>query len=254
MSGSRQWIFMILAVIIEATCCEAQIKVPRAAFIPEINADASWMRRVAEQQGVLTNQPCRVCFMGDSLTEFWLHTGRATWDGEFAPLKAINLGLTGDRTEHILYRIQKLEFWRAKPQLVVLLMGTNNLGREVPDKPEDVVRAIAAGVTMLRAKIPQASILVLTIPPSGDEPESALRQRIKQTNALLLQMKWPDRVRLLAIYDAMVDERDRWREGLTLDGTHFSAAGYAKLAGLILPVAAETLPDVSTNGKSLKPK
>ena len=199
------------------------------------------MRRVAGQQGVLTNQPCSICFIGDSLTEFWLHTGRATWEAAFAPLKAANLGLAADSTEHILNRIQRLEFRRANPKLIVLMMGTNNLGMVPPDEPEEVARAVRTAVTMLRAKLPQASILVLTIPPGGDEPRSALRKRIQQTNALLSQTSLPERVRVLETYSALVDEQDRWRDGFTQDGTHFTAAGYAKLAELLTPVVKEML-------------
>lgn len=199
------------------------------------------MRRVAGQQSVLANQPCSICFIGDSLTEFWLHTGRATWDAAFAPLKAANLGLAADRTEHILNRIQRLEFRRANPKLIVLMMGTNNLGMVPPDEPEDVVRAAHTAVTVLRARLPRASILLLTIPPSGDEPRSALRRRIQQTNALLSQTSWPEGVRVLQTYPALVDEQDRWRSGFTQDGTHFTAAGYAKLAELLTPVVKEML-------------
>ena len=241
MSGARQWILMMVAISLTPTFCEAQKKVPRAAFMPEPVSEASWMRRVAEQQGVLTNQPCSVCFIGDSLTEFWLHTGRATWEASFAPLKAANLGLAADRTEHILNRIQRLEFRRANPKLIVLMMGTNNLGMEPPDEPEDVVRAVRTAVTMLRAKLPQASVLVLTIPPSGDEPHSALRKRIQQTNALLSQALWPEKVQVLQTYAALVDEQDRWRDSFTQDGTHFTAAGYARLKELLLPVVKEIM-------------
>ena len=204
-------------------------------------ADKGWTRRVDQHQRLLTNQPWQVCFIGDSLTEFWQHAGKATWEKEFSPLKAINLGIAGDRTEHILNRIQRLDFHRANPRLVVLMMGTNNFGREPPDKPEDVVRAIRAAVDMLRAKLPQASVLVLTIPPSNLAAESPSRMRIKEANSLLVQLTWPERVRVLDVYDAFVDGSGRWRRGLTLDGTHFSPAGYARLAELVSPVVKEML-------------
>lgn len=241
MSGSCQRIFLIAGVILVTSSGQAQTKQPRAPFAPEPIAEAGWMRRVAEQQGMLANQPCQVCFIGDSLTEFWLHTGRAAWEMTFAPLKAINLGLAADRTEHILNRIQRLEFRRANPKLVVLMMGTNNLGMTPPDNPEDVARAVVAGVTFLRTKLPKASILLLGIPPSGGEANSPLRQCIRQTNRLLKGHKWPERMQYLEVYEAMVDEHDQWRTGFTLDGTHFSEAGYAHLAGLISPAVAELL-------------
>lgn len=240
MSGSCQWIFLV-AVGLVPELVQAQAVPPRAAFKPQPIAEAGWMRRVAEQQGALTNQPCQTCFIGDSLTEFWLHTGRATWDAIFAPMKPINLGLAADRTEHILNRIQRLEFRRANPKVIVLMMGTNNLGMTPPDSPEDVARAVTTGVSLLRTKLPKASILVLGIPPSGGTPNSPLRQRIRQTNVLLKEGKWPDGVQYLNVYPELVDDSDRWRANFTIDGTHFSEAGYAHLGGLISPVIAGLL-------------
>lgn len=244
MHYTKSYLIALMALLVAASSgifCLGQTMPARAAYVAEPVKDVVWLRRVGEQQAWLANQPCRVCFIGDSLTEFWLHTGRATWDLEFAPLKAINLGLAADRTEHILNRIQRLEFRRANPQLVVLMMGTNNLGMAMPDTPEDVLRAVATAVNLLRAKLPGASVLVLTIPPSGDEPNSTLRHRIKQTNTLLRAVKWPEQVRLLPVYETLVDDHDRWREGFTLDGTHFSDAGYAQLGEILTPVVREML-------------
>ncbi len=242
MSATRQW-FLLMLALLTAACCEAQTKPARTPYTPEPNTDPGWKSLLNRQQGWLNNHSCRVCFIGDSLTEFWKEIGRSSWEKEFAPLKAINVGISGDRTEHILHRIQRLDFRRANPKVIVLMMGTNNLGMTPPDHPEDVVHAVKAGVAMLRAKLPQASILVLTIPPSGDEPNSPLRQSIKQANALLMKHKWGERVRLLSVYDTMVDGQDRWREGFTLDGTHFSESGYGKLSELVSPVVKDILTE-----------
>ena len=239
-------VIQLLGMAFCATCGLGQEAAARAAYVPEPVREAGWLRRVAEQQGLLANQPCRVCFVGDSLTEFWLHTGRAAWDLEFVPLKAINLGLAADRTENILNRLHRLEFRRANPKLIVLMMGTNNLGMQKPDKPEDVLRAIVTAVTLLRTRLPQAAILLLTIPPSGEEPNSPLRQRIRETNSLMGATKWPERVHLLSVYEKLVDAEDRWREGYTLDGTHFSETGYARMAEILSPVVREMLVETET--------
>jgi lysophospholipase L1-like esterase len=237
------FIVQIMACVVAFAACGQTPTAPvnRSADRPQAIMEPGWFRRIATHQGVLTNNPCRVCFIGDSLTELWGHTGKAEWDLHFASLKAANLGLTADRTEHILERIRRLDFRRAKPQLAVLLMGTNNLGMEPPDKPEEVFRGIQKGVAMIQAKMPQAKILLLTIPPSGTEPKCALRLRIQETNTLITEAKWPDAVRVLPVYEAMVDDADRWRADCTLDGTHFSATGYARLAALLSPVLKEML-------------
>ncbi len=45
-------------------------------------------------------------FVGDSITDGWRGGGKAIWQKDFAPLKALNLGIGGDRTEHVLWRLQ----------------------------------------------------------------------------------------------------------------------------------------------------
>ena len=245
MGKVSQW---ITGNLIFAGLCFAQSPLPRAADIPQPKSDASWIRRAGEQQHALTNQRGDVCFigdsLGDSLTEYWLDTGRQTWDLEFAPLKSINLGLAADRTENVLNRIGRLEFYRAAPKVIVLLMGTNNLGMMPPDRPEDVVKAVQKAEVMLRAKVPAAHLIVLGIPPNGYEAGGMLRDSIKKTNELLKQVVWTGNVTFIPVYDSFVDEQDRWRTGLTLDGTHFTAEGYKVLGSLIAAPIDELLKKV----------
>lgn len=214
---------------------------PRTAEVPQALLEPTWMRQLGLQQQQLVNQKVRVCFIGDSLTEFWTHTGVATWKREMAPLKAANLGIAGDRTENILYRIQRLDFSRSRPELAVLMMGTNNLNMPLPDPAEKVVEALQKAVTLLKAKLPAtATLLVLGLPPNVMEPKSEFRQRVKTCNALLAAAPWPAGVKYVPVYDVFVDAEDRWKPGLTVDGTHFSAAGYEELA----KVLKEYLPSV----------
>lgn len=206
----------------------------RKPELPLPPSDADWKRRVGEQEQQLANQTARVCFLGDSLTEFWLHTGSSAWYSKMAPLKAANLGIAGDRTENILYRIQRLDFSRSKPELAVLMMGTNNLGTPTPDPDGKVVEAIQKAVTLLKAKLPAtATILVLGLPPNVMEPKSEFRQRVKTFNTQLAAAPWPAGVKYVPVYEAFVDADDRWKPGLTVDGTHFSAAGYEELAKVL---------------------
>jgi lysophospholipase L1-like esterase len=241
---ARQWIFFLLLFL---GCSRAPLvaqmtpPVARSADLPAPLSSASWHRQVADHQGVLTNNPCRVALIGDSLTEFWCHTGVAAWSADFAPLKCANLGIAGDRTEHILWRIENLDFRRANPRVFVLLMGTNNLGMVPPDPPEAVVRAMVRAVGGLTKRFPASHTLVLEIPPNGFEPRSPLRQHILETNALLAQTSWPAQAKLIPLYSTFVDEKDRWKPGLTLDGTHFSAEGYRVFAGVLLGPLNEAL-------------
>jgi len=235
---------MLVIVYLQAglqSVCAQTSNVVRRADTAKPRGEGGWFKQLAEQQGLVTNSRFDAIFIGDSLTEFWTSIGKGSWPEKFAPLKCANCGITGDRTEHILYRMASLDFRRAAPRAFVLLMGTNNLGMENPDKPEEVFRAIINATTMLIKRHPQSKIIVLGIPPSGVEPKSSLRESIKQTNALLAKAALPAQAQFVSTYDIFADEADHWRDGLTLDGTHFSAAGYAKLAELLAPKLKELL-------------
>ncbi len=245
MTGIRQCIFAALFTCLTSGtgCLVAQdgAVVSRQASVAQSKGEASWLKQTSEQQGMVTNSLFDVIFIGDSLTEFWTSIGKAVWPKEFAPLKCANCGIAGDRTEHILFRINRLDFRRARPRIFVLLMGTNNLGMTPPDPPEEVVRATLLAASLLAKRYPASRIVILDIPPSGREPHSPLRASIRRANTLLAQASLPAQASLVPIYDTFADEKDHWRDGLTLDGTHFSAEGYARLAAILAPRLKEIL-------------
>ncbi|MGK0186654.1 MAG: lysophospholipase L1-like esterase [Verrucomicrobiales bacterium] len=162
--------------------------------------------------------------MGDSLTEFWLHTGRPIWELDFHQFKCINLGITADRAEDILFRVQRADFSRAQPDVFIVMAGTNNLGKEPPDAPEAVADGIMKIVQQLHLKCPNARILLLSILPSGRVPVSPLRQQIIATNQLLAVRaeRKPMTCQFLNVHDIFIESDQRWVKGLTLDGTHLS--------------------------------
>lgn len=72
----------------------------------------------------------QLVFLGDSITQGWDRAGKAVWEKYWAPLKVANLGISGDRTEHVLWRLAHGNFDGLRPKLVVLLIGTSNTGHE----------------------------------------------------------------------------------------------------------------------------
>ena len=129
---------------------------------------ASWHRSMAKHQRELDRGRVDICFVGDSLTEFWIHTGKAIWALEFHRDKCVNLGIAGDRTEDVLFRVRRTDFSVAQPQVFVVMVGTNNLGKSPPDYPESVAVKVVEVVLSLRAQCPDSEILLLSILPSLD--------------------------------------------------------------------------------------
>jgi beta-glucosidase len=208
---------------------------------PRPQADQSWHRLVRNHREQLSVRRADICLIGDSLTQFWEEQGRIPWQAQFRRWRTVNCGIAADRVEHVLYRVGQLNLAAAKPHVVVLLAGTNNLGAEVPDSPEQVARGCAAIVSLIQKASTETRIVLLSIPPSGNEPESALRRSIRQTNALLAEVARSADAEYVEIYPLLVDEHDAWKKSFTLDGTHFTEAGYSTLAAILRPVVDKLL-------------
>src|SRR5258708_26600060 len=91
-----------------------------------------------------------VLFLGDSITDFWRSEdkqrgGKAIWNANFAPLRAANFGVSADRTQHVLWRIENGEPDGLKPQVVVLVIGTKNASLKRNDVMPHNTAAEAAG-------------------------------------------------------------------------------------------------------------
>jgi lysophospholipase L1-like esterase len=107
-------------------------------------------------------------FVGDSITDGWRGTGASVWQKSFAAHKALNLGISGDRTEHVLWRLQHGELDGYEARLFVIMIGTNN-----GDPAPDVAEGIKAILAEIRGKQPQANILLLGIFPRGEKPDGS---------------------------------------------------------------------------------
>ena len=138
-----------------------------------------------------------LAFLGDSITAGWSGAGNDIWQQQFAPRHAINLGIGGDRTQHVLWRLQNglLDaLAQSEPahanriKAVVLMIGTNNSNGN-DNSAEEIAEGIKAIVNTVREKLPQAKILLLGIFPRGEKPNP---QREKNVRASEIASKIAD--------------------------------------------------------------
>src|SRR5204863_676117 len=87
----------------------------------------------------------------------------------FEPLKSANFGIGGDRTEHVLWRLQNGELDGIQPKVVVLMIGTNNTGA---NSAEDIADGIKAIVKTIREKSKDSKVLLLAVFPRGENAQS----------------------------------------------------------------------------------
>ncbi|KAJ8354744.1 hypothetical protein SKAU_G00223110 [Synaphobranchus kaupii] len=121
-----------------------------------------------------------VLFVGDSLVQL-LHQFEV-WRELFSPLHALNFGVGGDATQHVLWRLGNGELDHISPKVVVLWVGTNNHGHT----PEQICEGITAIVHLINSKLPCARTLILGVLPRGKDP-NPLREKNTQVNQLVQQ-------------------------------------------------------------------
>jgi len=193
-----------------------------------------------------------VYFLGDSITRRWgaldYPDFLAHWTKTFHGWNAGNFGWGGDRTENVLWRLENGELDGVNPKVIVLLAGTNNVGREPGDdaKVADVTRGVRAIVDACRRKAPAATIVLTAIFPRNDNP--AVMPTIARINANLAKMADGRTVRFLDVNAELADANGRLRDGVMGDGLHPTLAGYEVWAEGLKPILTELLgPPAATD-------
>jgi len=207
--------------------------------------DAHWLQHHESLAARARQGGVDVLFLGDSITDFWQTRGKAVWEKYFVPLHAADFGINGDRTQHVLWRLDQGELDGIQPKVVVLLIGTNNTGLE-KDRPvprNTTVEAIAgvkAVVAELRSRLPAAKILLLAILPRGlkDDP---IRAQIREVNAAIAGLDDGKSIRFLDIGARLTAADGTISTEIMPDLLHPSEQGYAILADAIQGPLAELL-------------
>lgn len=212
--------------------------------------DKGWLAEASAIEARARQAMPAVAVVGDSITAGWLGEGRQTWADHFPAVG--NLGLPGDTTQNLLFRIERAGLFDAiRPKLVVVLIGTNDVSR--PDQlgcwsAAEVVRGIVAVAEAVRAKLPTARVLLATLPPnhataSGPEP---LDTQVAAINARLPSPT--------VDYHAALARAEAAGGAAVIqpDGIHLTSRGYAVLQPeLSAAIAAATEKDAAAHKGAL---
>ncbi len=172
-----------------------------------------------------------VIFLGDSITQGWEGAGKKAWADTFAPMKAVNLGIGGDRTGHVIWRITEgKELEPLKPKAAVIMIGTNNIGANTADQIAGGVKAIVAE---LRKQKPDMKILVLGIFPRSAKADDKVRDKIKQCNATISKLADGKHVFYKDIGEKFLTSDGTLEKKIMPDFLHLSPEGYEIWAGAI---------------------
>ena len=212
-----------------------------------------WQKREAQITKELADKAhlpaVRLVFLGDSITDFWSldenpwmpgrYCGRQLWDETFAGkdprLTSINLGISGDRTEHALQRLLpraqggggELDAPELQPDAVVLLIGINNSWAAESPAADSVYAGVVAVIESVHARKPMSRIVLQTLLPTNERARN--REVVEPVNARLIALAQDKSRGYLQLVDLHADFVDAQGEQITEyfnDGLHPSLAGY----------------------------
>ena len=214
--------------------------------------DEGWMKRHESFNVVSKKGEAPLVFLGDSITQGWEGKGKAAWEKNWAPLGAANFGIGGDRTEHVLWRLDHGNYDGLKPKLTVLMIGTNNTGHQGRAQKElngaiyqctaaQTAEGVVAIIKKLQKKQPQMKILLLAIFPRGADSADAFRKQNEATNALISKLADGQKVHFMDIGKTFLQPDGTLPREIMPDLLHLNEAGYDKWVEAIKPKVLELL-------------
>src|SRR5579872_2677034 len=160
----------VLAASLLMPVLTAQEKTADNPAVKKLNRDIDrhkdFLKRIEQSKG-----EGDVIFLGDSITHGW--EGQKAWQEHFGSFKPVNLGIGGDQTGHVLWRITEgHELDQLKPKAAVMMIGTNNTGGH---SAQQIAGGIKAIVEELKRQKPEIKILVLGVFPRGNKDDAEVK-------------------------------------------------------------------------------
>ena len=194
----------------------------------------SFNKKVAE-----LGEKAEVVCIGDSITQGWEGEGKDAWAKHYASRNAINLGIGGDRTQHVLWRLDHGNLDGLKPKAAVLMIGTNNSNGE-DNTAGQIADGVTAIVKKLREKLPNTKILLLPIFPRGENFNNQ-RGKILQVNQVLQKLVDDKNVIWVDFGHKFVTEDGLIPRDLMPDYLHLSPKAYGIWAESLEPYLKRAL-------------
>lgn len=194
---------------------------------------ADWHRVAEDITQTLKEKPVDLLLLGNSITQGWggsrklvtYKPGKRVLDEALGEGKWESAGISGDRTQNLLWRIQHGEYQACCPKNVVISIGVNNLIGD-GDSPEQVAEGIIAIAVEAKKVFVGARIILMGLLPSGKEADSAIRQKCDRIHRILSEKKW-EGVLYLNPTGWFVNKDGSIKDGLySSDYIHLSEQGY----------------------------
>jgi lysophospholipase L1-like esterase len=190
-----------------------------------------WAQRHAEWQQSRSNEVGAVVFLGDSITQGWNSLAK-----DFPNLKVANRGIGGDTTRGVLYRL-KYDVLDLKPEAVVLLIGTNDIG--LGGDPDDIADNVRQILLALKNSNPKMPVIICKVMPRADRNLHPT-EKIKKLNATVEAFaKSEPKFVECDTWSIYADENGSCKKDEFPDLLHPNRAGYDKWEAALKPIFAQ---------------
>ncbi len=225
---SRHLLITALALI--ATPCLVAAEEHDA--IKPVPRQGDWMTRHESFNKRVAQGNVDLVFIGDSITQSWEGHGKGVWATFYEKRNAVNLGISGDRTQHVIWRLDHDNVKNISPKAAVVMIGTNNSGSNTP---EQIAEGVAVIVKQLRTKLPETKVLLLAVFPRGTDKNDKRRQVNEKTNAIFKKLADGTHIHYLDIGPKFLEEDGTLTREIMPDLLHLSEKGYTIWAESIEP-------------------
>jgi beta-glucosidase len=209
-----------------------------SAIVPVPREDNGWMARHQSMNDRVKQGNVDLLFIGDSITHGWEGAGKEVWNEYYPNRNAVNLGIGGDQTQHVLWRLDNGNIDNITPKLAVIMIGTNNCRG---NSAAEIAEGVEAIVKKLRTKLPEMRILLLAIFPRTDV-DAETQQKIKDATAQFAAAVAADpMVEFMDIGPAFLNEKGELPKDVMPDLLHPNAKGYEIEAKVLEPVISRLL-------------
>jgi len=193
----------------------------------------------------------RVVFFGDSITDFW------RLNEYFPDSDYLNRGIAGQTSGQLLQRM-KDDVINLHPEAVLILIGTNDLARQIPvEAIESNYQMLADLATANRIKVIFAAVTPVSDYHKDQEPSY---ERTPQRPAVFIRAlnDWLQKFcnqrgyGYADYFTATVDQAGQFQAELSDDGLHPNAKGYRVMAPLAAGAIDKIVAPVETSQKPKK--
>lgn len=178
-------------------------------------------------------------FIGDSITQSWEDSGKEVWQKYYGSRRAANIGISGDKTQNVLWRFEHGNIDGISPKVAVIMIGTNNSNAD-EYTAQEIGDGIIAVCNKVREKLPKTKILLLAIFPRGQTP-SAQRDKIAKASEIASKIADGKRIHYLDIGEKFLQQDKSISADIMPDYLHLSPKGYQIWAEAIEPKLVELM-------------